>query len=267
MGQSCITDIRDQGKDTSRIPLAYKPLKISPTEESGNHFGKSILTNYIKIGPTVLESLNKYGLYTFAHSVADLRGTEDLPVKQATSDKLTYVGQMLGSKLHGKGHMVNSDGDLYVCPFHEGQPQGEGAVYFANGNYFFGLLVTGDLADGKMIYKDGTIYVGQFLNANRHGTGTHSYANGSKYEGQWTNDKENGFGKLIIPGIWQDGQQVSSLKPSQIEATPRAKSVLDSPSSKVSQSQKQPLVHLKVKQVDNPTENSVHSRESRDNVD
>lgn len=107
--------------------------------------------------------------------------------------------------MHGKGHLLNSAGDLYVSPFIEGYSKGTGTVYFANGDYFFGKLEQGDLESGKMVYADGTVYVGDFRNKKRNGKGSSAYKDGSKYEGNWVNDKEHGEGRLIIQGIWNNG--------------------------------------------------------------
>ena len=46
--------------------------------------------------------------------MADLRGTEALPVKLTTNDRILFYGQMLGNKIQGKGHMQIKDDDLFV---------------------------------------------------------------------------------------------------------------------------------------------------------
>lgn len=229
MGNTCFSDSQDQFRTQNRIQFVFKPLSITATENSKEPFGQKILSHYIHLSPQVLESLKKYGLYRFEFSVADLRGTEDLPVKLAKSDDMTYVGQMLGNMMHGKAHLLTSNGDFFVCPFFEGQPRGEGAVYFANGDYFIGRLIMGDLEDGKMFYRDRTVYAGQFLNKKRHGKGVYTYSDGTKYDGYWSNDTEHGQGKLIICGVWRNGTRLSTLEAKYFPATPISTSAIGSP--------------------------------------
>lgn len=208
MGNMCSGE-KSEREPTNRIQFKLGNLKIAPTDESFDEFGKVVREKHFKFNEEIKKSLKKYGLYKFNHSIADLRGTEALPVKLATNEEVVFYGQMLGSKLHGKGHMQISNGDFYVCPFYEGQARGMGAIYFANGDFFFGRLVLGEMEEGKIIYKNGTVYQGSFLHNKRNGHGTFNYSNGDIFEGTWQEDKQNGPGKLIIHGRWEDGKQVA----------------------------------------------------------
>lgn len=232
MGNACCTDERDKlgNRGDTRIPFRADSLKIAATEESFDEFGSKLRDKYFKLNHHIADSLKKYGLYKFEESVADLRGSEALPVKYATNDQITYYGQMLGNKLHGKGHMQTKAGDLYVCPFYEGQARGTGAVYFANGDYFFGRLLLGDLEEGRMVYQDGTEYQGQFVNKKRSGKGSLIFLDGKKYEGQWMNDKQNGPGKLITYGYWNDGKLVSVGNATHnMQSSPHENAIIQSP--------------------------------------
>jgi hypothetical protein len=249
MGNACCSDNRDFSKTEGRLPLVQKPLLVMPIDVRSDEFGDRILLDCITPGERVRISLRKFGLYKFEHSVADLRGSESLPVKLARNDEYTYVGQMLGSKPHGKGHLLTHGGDLFVSPFHEGQPKGEGAVYFANGDFFNGRLVLGDLEDGKLEYHDGTVYKGQFLNKKRHGMGVFTYLDGTKYDGYWADDRENGKGKLIIPGIWKDGRRLHGAFLSEYTGTPVSRSAIAIGSSEV-----QEIKGMKPTKATNPVE-------------
>lgn len=43
-----------------------------------------------------------------------------------------------------------------------------------------------------------TIYLGQFIDGSKHGEGKQADENGIIYEGEWKENKKDGFGKLII---------------------------------------------------------------------
>lgn len=91
---------------------------------------------------------------------------------------------------------------------------------------------------GILTYNDGSCYIGEVLNGQKHGKGIlstkafvytpHIYSNQEdamfakwfEYEGEWLDDKMNGFGKLtnkcrngtaniIYEGIWKDGKMLS----------------------------------------------------------
>ena len=91
-----------------------------------------------------------------------------------------------------------------------------------------------NLKNGILTYDDGSCYIGQLLNGKKHGKGilstrafvytAHTYpteedamfAKWFEYEGEWLNDKMDGYGKLthkcrngysniIYDGKWKEG--------------------------------------------------------------
>lgn len=61
------------------------------------------------------------------------------------------------------------------------------------------------------VYNNGTRYVGEKIGDNFHGFGTLTFANGEVYEGEFNENKRNGYGKrfinknvLIYEGEWQN---------------------------------------------------------------
>ena len=61
----------------------------------------------------------------------------------------------------------------------------------------------GKYINGKYIYNDGKYYIGQFKNNLMHGKGIDYYSNGNiLYEGDFVNDKYEGYGKYI----WENGE-------------------------------------------------------------
>jgi hypothetical protein len=56
---------------------------------------------------------------------------------------------------------------------------------------------------GRKIYSTGEYYVGEFANDMANGYGVFRDINGGRYEGQWKDDKQHGFGKEI----WKNGDE------------------------------------------------------------
>lgn len=221
MGNACCSDNTKGTDKVARLFKEAKPLKVTVTgqEPTPQNFGRQLNENYFKVGEKAKALVRDQGLYKFEQSGADLRGSESNPVKQGVNEDYKYEGQMLGNKMHGKGHLLTAGGDLYVSPFFEDYAQGHGWVYFHNGNFFVGRLLKGDLDSGKMVYANGTTYVGEFKNGKRNGKGSLVYADGSKYEGGWLDDQEHGAGKLIQEGIWDKGRKVEAKK-ATVEGSP-----------------------------------------------
>ena len=205
MGNTCD---RCCNRDELKIQLVQTSHESRP-----ENFGKTINQLFFKISKTVQASIQKHGLYQFdTHSAAHPSKSTDNPINQAQNQELIYEGQLRGSTLCGMGHMLTSTGDLYVCTFSMNRPEGKGAVYFANGDYFIGRLSLGGVRHGTMHYENGTVYSGDFKNGLKHGYGEFVYKNGSKYSGCWIEDKEHGDGKLVVAGVWNRGMNVSKTR-------------------------------------------------------
>lgn len=96
-----------------------------------------------------------------------------------------YVGEIINSKLNGKGKLFFNNKDVYFGQFEDNKIQGFGTYY----------------------YKDGTIYTGEFVNGKRHGIGNLIDPNKNKYQGQWSDNKMHGKGiyttsYFTIEGNW-----------------------------------------------------------------
>jgi hypothetical protein len=69
-----------------------------------------------------------------------------------------------------------------------------------------------DLAKCSVIRMNDGIYRGEVVCGERHGQGVFIWNDGSKYEGNWSNDKCNGFGRYIsccgdvYIGQWLNGK-------------------------------------------------------------
>ena len=217
---ACGSDENISKPRVERIVAEVPPLALEPTRELVEFFGDKLNTKYIRVSEKIHEAMKKHGLYRFKDSAANLLGTDKLAVHSASNSQVQYHGQAQGQKFHGKGHFVDKEGNLFISPFVNGFSNGVGAVYFADGAYFFGDLEANDLENGKMVYPDGTVYIGEFRNKQRNGRGSYVYPDGTKYEGDWLNDKEHGNGRLVIEGVWDSGRKVTATPASLIPKAP-----------------------------------------------
>jgi hypothetical protein len=90
-----------------------------------------------------------------------------------------YKGQWLNAKPHGLGeywHEVN--GKLYKGGFKKGKFHGKGELLW--------------FLDSEYRKK----YIGEFMDGKMDGKGEMKYSNGDVYDGRWSNDKREGFGRL-----------------------------------------------------------------------
>ena len=85
---------------------------------------------------------------------------------QTWADGSKYEGYWKNDKANGKGRLIHADGDVY-----------EGIL---NTNHLF-------------IHS-----IGEWLDDKAHGYGIYTHMDGAKYEGQWKEDKQDGYGMQII---------------------------------------------------------------------
>ena len=55
--------------------------------------------------------------------------------------------------------------------------------------------------NGRLVHANGDVYEGEFLNNKANGYGEYKHADGSLYQGYWINNLQNGHGKET----WEDG--------------------------------------------------------------
>lgn len=85
---------------------------------------------------------------------------------------------------------------------------------FVNGDFFVGYLDNNNekITNGILYGNNGDYYEGEFINDKKEGYGILIYKNGTRYEGVLKNNKHNGYGKLIqldgevFIGEWKDGK-------------------------------------------------------------
>ena len=89
-------------------------------------------------------------------------------------------------------------------PFKDSSLDGHETGSFAGGH-----SVAGRVKKPPITMPTGAVYEGEWRDNKRDGYGIQSWPDGSKYIGQWENDKANGHGKLYhADGDVYDGQWV-----------------------------------------------------------
>ena len=108
-------------------------------------------------------------------AVASLKYLQD-------SQKEIYTGEVVNGLPDGSGIFYGLDGYKYEGNWKNGKQHGFGKQSFAHNDEYERLS-----------------YEGFFENGVTSGNGTLKWKNGEKYEGNWKNGKEHGFGKQSFP--------------------------------------------------------------------
>ena len=106
-----------------------------------------------------------------------------------------YVGEVKNGQRNGQGTYYFANGDKYEGQFVNGKFHGQGTYYFVYGDRYEGQFVDHKYhGQGTYYVANGDRFEGQFVNGIRHGQGIHYSANGDKYEGQFINGNLHGQG-------------------------------------------------------------------------
>ena len=156
------------------------------------------------------------GMYNFTYSQKTGWGT----MVWQNGDR--YHGNWSVNKMHGLGVLVEYNEDAtyngtYVGEYINGY-RTKGTYFWADGSVYKGEWDHDDNPSGvgKMwISGDDSsydVYVGEFKNGSMNGRGTYYWGNGNTFQGEWVNDKRNGYGIMtyktsgyIYNGLWGIG--------------------------------------------------------------
>ena len=107
---------------------------------------------------------------------------------------------------HGEGKEKFINGDVYICSYANGKPEGYGDYLWANGSNFKGYFKNG-LRHGHGIWTRGPanqnsdLYEGEYKNDKKCGYGVFKWSSGNVYKGNYFDDLRHEFGEIN----WTDG--------------------------------------------------------------
>ena len=234
MGNTCCNERGNDEAGTTRIDPQKDDTKLIPartevkssislaeiaTSAESDLFPKEI-NSHLCLGsnPGVLKVIEKYGLYNFPSSPVDsLKSIPFYKQEDVTPDgrKYRYFGQMENGVKHGRGHLhfLEKDGEFIIGTFVNGKAEGEGAVYFSNGDYFKGKLSNNQMSSGVILLQNGTKYEGPFVNNLYNGHGILNFNDGRKYKGDFKNGKREGKGFYTwLDGSTYDGDWLNGMQ-------------------------------------------------------
>lgn len=210
--------------DQNKMRYAHSPqdnsLQTPPSKQTApldsdiQNFDKEPSSYFLLKNPAI-KAIEKYGYYKI-HG-----GQNDIPYRKFEGKygkecrPFKYFGQMSGDKMEGKGQLQFTDlnGEYVVCNFKDGRADGEGAIYFANGDYFKGTIIDNSMREGTLYLENGNKYEGTFIDNMYDGQGTFTFKDGRKYKGQFKQGRKSGKGTInwvngsSYTGDWLNGHQ------------------------------------------------------------
>lgn len=111
--------------------------------------------------------------------------------KMTYSDGSVYDGPFLyGKKSGANGTITYINGDKYVGQWSNDYPNGKGKYFFKTRERFEGNFVNGEFdGEGTMYYADGAYYTGGWKKSKKHGTGMLVGTGGDRKSGTWNQGK------------------------------------------------------------------------------
>ncbi|OMJ73566.1 hypothetical protein SteCoe_27731 [Stentor coeruleus] len=106
-----------------------------------------------------------------------------------------YVGNFKNNLRHGNGDYIWKNEWVYKGQWDEGKCSGMGKIYKPGGILFFDGFFNNFMRTGKGIqYNNNGKYEGNFKNNKANGFGVYTWKSGVKFEGNWIEGKRNGPG-------------------------------------------------------------------------
>eukprot|EP00759_Apiculatamorpha_spiralis_P017638 PhF_6_TR23789/c0_g1_i1/m.33285/K19755/RSPH1; radial spoke head protein 1 len=132
-----------------------------PAEESQEDFIKRI-SEYLKVGKVIVESVLEYGLFPCYHGEY-LHGLRNGDGIMKNKDSSLYKGQWKNNKRHGQGIYYYVNGDVYSGMWKDGLRNGFGTYSFNGGQgEYKGEWKDGIFLEGHWRMCDDITYEGKF---------------------------------------------------------------------------------------------------------
>lgn len=107
-----------------------------------------------------------------------------------------YEGEFYNGLLNGTGKFIWANGIVYEGQFTDNRITGRGAYRWPDGSSYEGEVKDG-LRHGSGRYTiDDATYEGEWLEGKKHGRGKIVFKSGSIFEGSFSNDMKDGYGKM-----------------------------------------------------------------------
>ena len=163
-----------------------------------------------------------HGIYHFQNGdVYDGEWKQDkrtgLGIFTYDNGQAVYKGQFLDGAFDGNGEL-DFHNRRYEGTFQQNKMHGKGTLKSTNGNIFIGDFVQGkrEGSNCRLIFgKDHCEYIGRFHNDDMNGVGKYIFSNGDVFEGEFKNGKRHGRGVKRIAatgqtkkGLWADDKFV-----------------------------------------------------------
>lgn len=117
-------------------------------------------------------------------------------------------GSFVSGKLHGKGRITFSDGEIHEGIFENGKLHGDGCIRYPDGRKEEGSFRNGELhGNGKRTFSDGEVHEGVFEDGYLNGKGCIECSNGRREEGVFRMRVLHGEGKITFP----DGRKLEGM--------------------------------------------------------
>ena len=175
----------------------------------GYLFRKNLYEQYIDLmKDDQLNSANDaYNNYVLLHenleNVISSSRDEEITEKDMSYLFSNYPPLNDGIKVTLKPLDFDDDGNLYHGEWDEkGNKHGRGVQLWPNGAKYYGYWINNKVnKKGKLVHREGDIYEGEWVDNKAEGFGIYTSLDGTKYEGYWVDDKQQGKGREE----WPDG--------------------------------------------------------------
>lgn len=133
-----------------------------------------------------------------------------------TFKKGKYEGEFNDDMMHGKGTLIDLDGEKYEGEFVCGMFWGQGVLTYPNGDKFEGTFVEArESGKGTFTFANGEKYEGDFKEGQITGNGVFTSSDGEKFEGHYEEGLRQGPASKIGPdgtqlvGDWTAGKSLA----------------------------------------------------------